>query len=286
MRAHLQLMRPANLLTAEADILAGYAAAGWNNPAGLGWLLVSAVGLYGGGVVFNDVFDRKLDAVERPERPIPSGRASPRSAALLGSALLAMGIAAAFSASIASGVLALLIAGAALLYDAWAKSVPALGPLVMGSCRGLNLLLGVSAAPGLLGARWYLALLPLVYIAAVTAVSGGEVHGGRRATAMLSLALYGAVGLGLLALSSTPDFHLLWMAPFAVLLAYRVGPPLWRAYLAPEPGRIRDAVRAGVLSLIVLDATLAAGYAGPLYGLGILLLLPAAGWLARFFAVT
>ncbi|MGB3292783.1 MAG: hypothetical protein WBB01_07355, partial [Phormidesmis sp.] len=76
-RAYLQLMRPANVVTAWADILAGYA-------AGLGvgviafpsttlvWLLLATTGLYAGGVVFNDVFDAELDTVERPERPIPS----------------------------------------------------------------------------------------------------------------------------------------------------------------------------------------------------------------------
>jgi 4-hydroxybenzoate polyprenyltransferase len=29
--------------------------------------------LYLAGIVFNDVFDRKVDARERPTRPIPSG---------------------------------------------------------------------------------------------------------------------------------------------------------------------------------------------------------------------
>ena len=88
--AYLQLMRPANIITAWADIFLGYAAAGIvpsdnltllnNLPnlsfATLGWLIVATTGLYGGGVVFNDVCDAELDAAERPERPLPGGRAS------------------------------------------------------------------------------------------------------------------------------------------------------------------------------------------------------------------
>ena len=77
--AYLQLMRPANIITAWADILLGYAAAGAvtvgiNNLdfVALGWLILATTGLYGGGVVFNDVFDAELDAVERPERALPS----------------------------------------------------------------------------------------------------------------------------------------------------------------------------------------------------------------------
>ena len=74
-RGYLELVRPANVATALADVLAGYAVAGLGNP-GLGWLLLSTACLYAGGVVLNDVFDRDLDRIERPERPIPSGRVS------------------------------------------------------------------------------------------------------------------------------------------------------------------------------------------------------------------
>ena len=50
--------------------------------------------------------------------------------------------------------------------------------------------------------------------------------------------------------------------------------------------RHRTAVRAGVLSLIVLDAALAAAFAGPLYGAAVLALWPVSLRLARLFAVT
>jgi 4-hydroxybenzoate polyprenyltransferase len=52
---------------------------------------------------------------------------------------------------------------------------------------------------------------------------------------------------------------------------------------APE---IRSAVKAGVLSLIVLNACLAAAFAGPWYALGVLLLYVPAFLLAKLFAVT
>ena len=74
--AMLRLMRPANIITAVSDILAGIAIAGYFKedyvslfPVIL--LVFSTVGLYGGGVVFNDVFDAELDSVERPERLFP-----------------------------------------------------------------------------------------------------------------------------------------------------------------------------------------------------------------------
>ena len=73
-----RLARPANIVTAWADVLAGVAVAGVTVPVLLGaepggilpesviWLVLATTGLYGGGVVFNDVFDAKLDAIERP----------------------------------------------------------------------------------------------------------------------------------------------------------------------------------------------------------------------------
>ena len=95
LRAYLELLRPANVVTAVADVLAGYAVAGRANGPALPWLLAATVCLYAGGVVLNDFFDRELDAVERPERPIPSGRVPASRAAVLGAALLAAGIVAA-----------------------------------------------------------------------------------------------------------------------------------------------------------------------------------------------
>ena len=58
-------------------------------------LVIATVGLYGGGVVLNDVFDATLDKTERPERPIPSGLIGKTSAAVFGVILLLIGIGAA-----------------------------------------------------------------------------------------------------------------------------------------------------------------------------------------------
>lgn len=294
--AYLQLLRPANVVTAWADVLAGFAVTGvvvtlneWAVPVDwgvLGGLLVATTGLYGGGVVFNDVFDAPLDAEERPERPIPSGRATRRGAALFGGILLAGGIGAAFWVDWISGLLALLIAGGALLYDAFSKHHFFFGPLNMGLCRGGNLLLGASAVPAVLGSIWYLLLLPVAYIAAITAISQGEVHGGRRFTGVLAVALVVGVIGGVLLLSIRGDYRLLHASPFLLVLAGQVLPPFVRAAHTPSPELIRDAVEAGVKALIPLNAALAAGFAGWMYGLGVFLLLPLSMGLGRLFAIT
>ena len=285
--AYLQLMRPANIITAWADILAGFAVSGAVAIAypDLAWLLLATTGLYGGGVVFNDVFDAELDELERPERPIPSGRTSRKDAVWLGSLLLAMGILAAAKVSLLSMAIAICVALAALLYNAVSKHHVIFGPLNMGCCRGGNLLLGMSVVPTVLVERWWLALLPIVYIAAITAISQGEVRGGKRETGIFALFCLVIVFGSILALGLLTNYLIISALPFLVLLAIRIVPPFVAAAQNPQPDIIQSAVKAGVLSLIVLDATIAAGFVG-WYGLLILSLLPLSLVIAKKLAVT
>ena len=286
LRPYLELMRPPNLLTAAADVLAGFAVAGLSNPQVLPWLLLSTTCLYAGGVVLNDVFDAELDALERPERPIPSRRASKRAAALQGAGLLGAGVGAALLASPASGVIACAIAACAILYDGWGKHRTVAGAFNMGACRALNLLLGMSATPALaVGQRWMVSLLPLAYVAAVTAVSRGEVYGSRRPHTLLALGLLAGVLAALAALAFAPKMSTFYLL-FLLLFGWRVLPSFWRVYRQPEPAVARATVQAAVLGVVMLDATIGTGYAGPIYGLAILALLPMASGLARVFAVT
>jgi 4-hydroxybenzoate polyprenyltransferase len=289
LRSYLQLTRPANIVTAWADVLAGIAVSGFvilDNPAPVIWLLLATTGLYGGGVVFNDVFDAELDAKERPERPIPNGRVSLWGATFLGCVLLIIGVLAAAQVSSLSFSIACGVAAAALLYDAYGKHHPFFGPLNMGICRGGNLLLGVSILSPMLGENWYLALIPITYIAAITAISQGEVHGGKRSTGVVALILMGVVITGLLTLGWVNKSYFLAVIPFVILLTWRVLLPFMQAVHQPSAENIRTAVRSGVLSLIVLDATLSCSFAGLPYGLCVLILLPISMVLAKLFAVT
>ncbi|OWY67337.1 polyprenyltransferase [cyanobacterium TDX16] len=291
--AYLQLMRPANIVTAWADILAGFAISGFMViQAGtlelepLGWLLLATTGLYGGGVVFNDVFDAELDTKERPERPIPSGRASRQSAATLASVLLLVGIVAAGQVSFLSAILAICIAVGAVVYDSLGKHQPLVGALNMGLCRGGNLLLGMSAVPAIVGEYWFLALIPIFYIAAITSLSQGEVHGAKGNTPTIALLLIFTVIGALFGLELLPNYHILKALPAIALFTGYLLPPVIQAVRQPTPQQIRNAVRSGILSLVILDATIATGFASLAYGLFVLCLLPISIALAQIFAVT
>lgn len=289
-------MRPANIITAFADIIAGFAAAGgiihWNvypfqpEPTGLGWLLLATFGLYGGGVVFNDFFDADLDAEERPERAIPSGRASKIGAALLGLILFLIGVTAAFQVQFISGLIALLVAFLTIIYDEWAKHSTFLGPLFMGLCRGGNLLLGVSIVPLALPDVWYLAFIPIVFIASITLVSQGEVHGGSRITGFSALGLIIVVTAGLIILAFRPDYSIVTSLPFTILFGVMVLPPFYQAAKTPKSDLIKEAIHRGVLALILLNAAITAGFAGIWLGALVAVLLPISMSVSKLFSVT
>jgi 4-hydroxybenzoate polyprenyltransferase len=295
--AEAQLLRLPNVFTAFADICLGAAAAGYllDRPVIFVMLLISSGCLYCAGMALNDFFDRREDAKARPFRPIPSGRIAPWQAALYGALLLAGGFVTAGLAGNSlggddalgwsyPGVIALLLVAAVLLYDAYLKRTP-LGPLGMGACRFLNVLLGLSGAGADL---WTLPNLHLaaavgVYIVGVTWFARTEeTESRRRHLRLAALVMLAGVLLGL----TVPVHFEGRTAPvyFPYLVAgflFLVGLPVVRAIRRPEPKPVQAAVKRAILGLVVLDAVLATAFVG-LPGLAILLLLPPALLLGKW----
>jgi 4-hydroxybenzoate polyprenyltransferase len=144
-RVHLGLGRVSNLPTVWSNVLAGAVLSGGRLEAGvLGALLIALSLFYIGGMYLNDAFDRKIDARERPERPIPSGKISAAKVFGIGYGMLAAAIVIlvvmaggwsdrpGWPAVASGGALGAVI----VYYDARHKRDP-LSPLWMGLCRVL-----------------------------------------------------------------------------------------------------------------------------------------------------
>lgn len=292
----LRLTRPANLPTAVADILAGVALAGiFRVPAGAGialatpwwntlYVVMASICLYAGGVVLNDVFDADLDRVERPERPIPVGTVSVRAAALFGSILLLLGVSLAFLVHPGTALIATLLLFFILLYDAYLKKFTIWGPLNMGVCRGLNLLMGMSVMGWV--TQWWYGLIPLVYIFAITLISRGEVHGRNKKQLVWAAFLYALVIFSIIYIWASGPVKNITVPLYLGLFSYMVYMPLGSAYQINSAQNIKNAVLAGVLSLIILDASMAVIFAPWWFGLLILLLWLLSKALSKLFAVT
>jgi 4-hydroxybenzoate polyprenyltransferase len=296
LRSYAQLVRLPNLPSAWADICLGALAT--NSLPGR-WLvfvllLLASSCLYSAGMVWNDYFDVEQDKKERPLRPLPSGRIKRRTAAYFGIGLLVAGVLFALLAGFAQalheggtslpGLLALALVAAILLYDARLKRTKA-GPVAMGLCRFLNVLLGISIGGSV---AWpmglHLALVVGLYIVGVTWFARTEA----RMSSPLALRGAAAVMLASLVLAlpvpvhdtSVPTRTSSLFPYLLVLLGFLVGLPVAKALAMPTPTRVQRAVKWALMGLVLLDAVLATAVAG-LVGLVILILLAPSLYLNR-----
>lgn len=287
-RAFAELTRPANVVTALSDILAGLAIVGFTF-GGLDYqfypalfLGLSSMCLYAGGVVFNDIFDHELDRIERPERALPSGRIKRSEAIIGGILLLALGIFLAFWQSRFSGFVAVFITTLALFYDWKGKHMRFFGPINMGLCRAFNLLLGMSVYELGVLEHFPVIAIPLIYIAAITLVSRGEVHGGKAITLYFAGFLFMLVHGSQLYLAEQLEYALVFVLAHFILIFRK----LRIAIENPVGKNIGLTVKIGVLTLILMNAAWVASSGQWIMALFVLALLPVSLGLARKFAVT
>jgi 4-hydroxybenzoate polyprenyltransferase len=260
-QVYLRLGRVSNLPTVWTNVLAGVILAGAAvEPVPLTALILAVSLFYVGGMFLNDAFDADIDARERPERPIPSGRTSRREVFAIGYGMLAAALAIVAWLATSTGWQAVLAAAALaatiVYYDAHHKANP-LSPLVMGLCR------------------------VLVYILAAVAVTGRVTPPVLGGAAILLCYL---IGLTYVAKQENlAEYHNLWplaflAAPFvygiSTLLGSAVGAVLYLGFLAwvvyaisflvrPGPGRIPRAVISFIAGISLLDAMLIAGRGAP-----------------------
>ncbi|MER7460776.1 SCO3242 family prenyltransferase [Micromonospora sp. NPDC126480] len=286
-----ELVRAPAALSVPGDVVAGAAAAGAlgrRTPA----LAAASVLLYWAGMAANDWADRRLDAVERPERPIPSGRVAPGLAFGLAAGLTVAGVGLATAAGgRRAAAVALPLAATVWAYDLTAKNTAA-GPAVMAACRGLDVLLGGS------GGRPVRALPAAATVAAhtwtVTALSRREVAGAEPALALRTLA-----GTALVAASAAvatrrpatgrPAVRRVAAAlPVALAAWYaaRYGAAQARVVADPTAGRVRAAVGAGITGLPALQGALTARAGTGLLGLAVAAAAPLGRRLARRISPT
>ena len=250
-------------------------------------MCLSTSSLYAGGIVFNDYFDREIDRIERPERLIPSGQILAREALIFGLILLLAGLVTAFLVNTTAGIIALLISAFALFYDRFGKHHSVLGPINMGVCRGLNLILGMSILATTIQTNLiWMGLLPIIFIAAITLTSQGEVKGNNKKSVMLAMSLDGILFTIIVTLGYLGILNLWESLPF---LALWIGINVYgkaTAIVDNTPKNVMRAVKYGIISLIPLNAVYAAGFGHWSYGIGVLLLLPLVFFLSKKFAVT
>jgi 4-hydroxybenzoate polyprenyltransferase len=255
----IRLGRVSNLPTVWSNALAGLALGGGMIPAGPLALLILALSLaYVGGMYLNDAFDAKIDAEQRPERPIPSGAVTLRTVFVAGFAMLAASVAALGVVGAWTGTGAwpaaagMLLAAAIVFYD-WRHKQNPFGPVVMGVCR---VLVYVAAAlcvtTALPGALWLGAAALLSHLIGLTYAAKQETLdriGSFWPIALIAVPLVYGVVLAL---------HEPAVAIFLIALA-SVGAVALKALRRRGPGDIGFAVTMLIAAIALLDAMLIAG---------------------------
>ena len=257
----LRLGRVSNLPTVWTNALTGIVLAGGAalHPRTLPLLLALSL-FYVAGMYLNDAFDREIDARERPERPIPSGRISARMVFVAGFGmmgaglllLLLVGYALPDGTGIWPAVGGLALGAAIVVYDWHHKGNP-LSPVFMGICRMLVYVTAALAVGAALPAAVLVAACVLLsYLIGLTYVAKQETLGEvRNLWPLLFLAV--PVVYGAATALDSPTGVILFLAFVAWL-----GVALW--YLRRRaPGDVPRAVVSLLAGISLLDAVLIAG---------------------------
>lgn len=154
--AYVTLMRPFVCLSAAGAALAGMAAVGFpiETPSLAAFTLLANFLLTGGADALNDYFDRDIDKVNMPARPIPSGRVSPEGAVVFAAALFAAGNLAAWQVNWLFGSLTSANTAVAVAYGATSKRLGLLKNLIVAATAATLLLVGGAAVGRANAALW------------------------------------------------------------------------------------------------------------------------------------
>ena len=294
-RDYLVLIRFPNLFTIPSNIIVGFSQLVLFPEAGMENLLlltITSILLYVVGIIINDYRDLEIDRKERPDRPLPAGKISPRSALAF---VFVAAISAIFLATlvgIPSVLLAVILLITIIAYDCWLKN-NFLGYFAIALARVINVVLGYSAGITLLISNQneitrlsVILISTFLYVTAISYISRKEVESSpKKSNFQISTVLLSLIPaiLTFFTLSGVFkwDLFLSLIIFIGMLIKSLVG-----KYGSPNPEVAKKIVRNLVLSIIILDSTFLSGTLGFAYGLSLLVLLIPAVILSRRFYVT
>lgn len=142
----VRILRPINSFMMGFGILVGVVLANrlrtTISPSSLVLAFMTGFTLTGSAMVINDYYDREIDAVNEPKRPLPSGEVKPSEALIYAVLLSLIGLATAYLTSIPSLGIALFSWFVMMVYSAWGKRAGFVGNLMVSTCIALPFIYG------------------------------------------------------------------------------------------------------------------------------------------------
>ncbi|WP_396612714.1 geranylgeranylglycerol-phosphate geranylgeranyltransferase [Haloferax sp. S1W] len=153
-RGFLQLTRPGNAIAAGVLTFTGAIVAGGIPDDGLVVVaaILATIFATGAGNAVNDYFDREIDRINRPDRPIPSGAVSAAEAKWFSITLFGGAVVSALVLPLVAIAIAVVNLVALLAYTEFFKGLPGVGNVVVAALTGSTFLFGGAAVGEPLGA--------------------------------------------------------------------------------------------------------------------------------------
>ncbi|MEM2122426.1 MAG: geranylgeranylglycerol-phosphate geranylgeranyltransferase [Candidatus Bathyarchaeia archaeon] len=237
-RGSVRLIRPVNSAMIGLAVMIGVYMASRGASPWISYILGFSVGflLTAGTMCINDYYDRGIDAVNVPDRPIPSGQVSPRYALKLGITLAASGVAA--SVLINPPALVIAASSVALMayYNSYGKRTGLPGNLIVSICVSLPFLFGGAVADQISGVLIAFAFMAFLANTGREVTKGiADVEGDRRSGVKTLAVQYGSRTAG-------------WIAALFYIAAVAMSPiPLVMGWLSPIYGLIVSGADIGFL---------------------------------------
>jgi geranylgeranylglycerol-phosphate geranylgeranyltransferase len=169
----------------------------------------------GAGNAINDYFDREIDAINAPGRPIPRGAVSARGALWFSVVLFAMAIGLALTLPVVAIALAVINLAALVSYTEVFKGLPGAGNVVVGYLGGSTFLFGAAAVGRLTTTAGVLFLLAAVSTVTREIIKDVEDVAGDREEGLRTLPI--AIG----------ERRALWVGGVLLVVAVAASPLPW-----------------------------------------------------------
>nr|WP_255666528.1 geranylgeranylglycerol-phosphate geranylgeranyltransferase [Haladaptatus sp. DYF46] len=144
-----ELTRPGNAIAAGVlSFIGAFVAEGtavFSNSGAIGAAIVTTILATGAGMAINDYFDRDIDRINDPERPIPRGAVAPRTVLIFSLILFAIAGALALLLSRLATAIAVVNLVALIMYTELFKGLPGVGNLLVSYLGGSTFLFGAAA---------------------------------------------------------------------------------------------------------------------------------------------
>ncbi|MEM3141151.1 MAG: UbiA family prenyltransferase [Nitrososphaerota archaeon] len=163
-KAYFTITRPINGFMMFLAVLSGIVLSYEKNinPTTLLYAFITAFTLNGSSMIFNDYFDREVDKVNAPHRPIPSGLISPMNAVVYAVILGVVGLASSYMISFTCMMIATASYIATLLYNMRLKRTGLLGNLIVSIVVATPFIFGSTMSDGYVSERIIAFIIPVI----------------------------------------------------------------------------------------------------------------------------